>query len=547
MESKQDEGRPAPAPIRKRDYKIRWLVLVLSSMFMMTSYYCLDNPAALHDAMKAHFSQKFDEKRFEKFFSLFYTVYHLPNVLLPFFGGALIDRFGYRWMNLVFGAFLMTGHTLFAAGIESKDIALALAGRVLYGFGGECIIVGLSALLDDWFGGTAEFAAVMGINLSLGRLGSVLNNVGSSMLYHDEGLPFAVWFGVILLAIAMGCGIIFAIIDISVERQISASVSEQGLDSKEHEINREDVSFFEFRFFTKPYWLLVLSCILLYGCIIPFNNVSGAMINERYICHGPCCPTGQTKCEAQKRAESKSSFVMGIPFVISAVLSPIMGGIVGKFGGNAVLIIASSFVLMMVHLTFSISTDFTVLVIFLVFMGLAYTTYAASLWPSVPATVEKHQVGTAYGLMTALQNIGLATFPLCVGAIRAEAGEYGSVEIFFTVLASLSLCLSFYIMYYDQNSGGLLNMSASERDVALPEFRAKLKAERLADSRSTSDIAEAAGESSSRILDKGHVDSATATGTEASGAVLVASSQQNGTDHDGDDDDDDDGSQPLVR
>lgn len=35
VESKQDEGRPAPAPIRKRDYKIRWLVLVLSSMFMV--------------------------------------------------------------------------------------------------------------------------------------------------------------------------------------------------------------------------------------------------------------------------------------------------------------------------------------------------------------------------------------------------------------------------------------------------------------------------------------------------------------------------------
>ena len=53
----------------------------------------------------------------------------------------------------------------------------------------------------------------------------------------------------------------------------------------------------------------------------------------------------------------------------------------------------------------------------LVGQGLAYSIFAAALWPSVPYAVEEQYVGTAYGVMTAVQNTGLATFPLAVSAL----------------------------------------------------------------------------------------------------------------------------------
>lgn len=41
-------------------------------------------------------------------------------------------------------------------------------------------------------------------------------------------------------------------------------------------------------------------------------------------------------------------------------------------------------------------------------MGISYSILAASLWPLVGFLVPKQMLGTAYGLMQSIQNLGLA-------------------------------------------------------------------------------------------------------------------------------------------
>jgi hypothetical protein len=41
-------------------------------------------------------------------------------------------------------------------------------------------------------------------------------------------------------------------------------------------------------------------------------------------------------------------------------------------------------------------------------MGIAYSILAASLWPLVAFLVPKQMLGTAYGLMQSIQNLGFA-------------------------------------------------------------------------------------------------------------------------------------------
>jgi MFS family permease len=48
-------------------------------------------------------------------------------------------------------------------------------------------------------------------------------------------------------------------------------------------------------------------------------------------------------------------------------------------------------------------------------MGVAFSLIPAVMWPSVAYLVEQSKLGTAYGLMTMIQNIGLAGFNLMVG------------------------------------------------------------------------------------------------------------------------------------
>ena len=43
-------------------------------------------------------------------------------------------------------------------------------------------------------------------------------------------------------------------------------------------------------------------------------------------------------------------------------------------------------------------------------MGIAFSLVPAAMWPSVALIVEERRLGTAYGLMTMIQNIGLTLF-----------------------------------------------------------------------------------------------------------------------------------------
>ena len=50
-------------------------------------------------------------------------------------------------------------------------------------------------------------------------------------------------------------------------------------------------------------------------------------------------------------------------------------------------------------------------------MGVTYSIYVAALWPMVILAVKPQVLGSAYGLCTAIQNIGLALGPLVVGGL----------------------------------------------------------------------------------------------------------------------------------
>ena len=51
----------------------------------------------------------------------------------------------------------------------------------------------------------------------------------------------------------------------------------------------------------------------------------------------------------------------------------------------------------------------------------------AVLWPSVPYLVAQQRLGTAYGLMTMLQNIGLTACNLAAGALN-DLGHAGAAN-----------------------------------------------------------------------------------------------------------------------
>ncbi|GMH54858.1 hypothetical protein TrRE_jg6886, partial [Triparma retinervis] len=510
------------AGLERSKLKVRWLVLVLACAMMIGNYYCYDNPAALINQLQTLMGNQ----DFSRDYNLLYTVYSIPNMVLPFFGGYFVDKLGAPFCLIIFGSLILAGQVLFAFGSSVTSWPIMWCGRILFGLGGENLTVAQSALLAQWFRGK-ELAFAFGINLSISRLGSVINNFISPAIASGGGTAAALWFGVAVCGGSLVMAIALYPIDKKAQRAIEKSNGDEDLnasllsndgnnpaleppkkvrsksadnmravsterlsaaalsmsnmmdddDEVEEEINLSDALNFGTMF-----WLLSLSCLVVYGCVLPFNNVAGGILLERnYFLTPPdnctltysnsctsgtlvnkanpmvpsSCPgknyapvlpseiVGYTcdpdpnldcsesvynfpdlkatdidcnddfwnlgctadYCDQQTDASKTASQIMSIPYFMSAAISPFLGFAVDKIGYRALIASMAPVILIVVHLTLAFTSGSPIAP--LVGQGIAYSLFAAVLWPSVPFTVEAKSVGTAYGLITAIQNSGL--------------------------------------------------------------------------------------------------------------------------------------------
>jgi len=183
--SKADGKKHTTGQLERSSMKVRWLVLVLTAFFMGCNYYCYDNPAALYKPLADSFS---DLPSFDYYYSLLYSVYSIPNIVLPVLGGLLVDRAGLYFSLNLFAALILVGQVIFAAGCSYHSFPIMLFGRFVFGLGGESISVAQSALVERWFSET-ELALALGATLSIGRVGSVINNAVSPYIGSLKHTP----------------------------------------------------------------------------------------------------------------------------------------------------------------------------------------------------------------------------------------------------------------------------------------------------------------------------------------------------------------------
>jgi len=98
---------------------------------------------------------------------------------------------------VVYSLLVLTGQIITALGITVHSMAIMLLGRLIFGLGGECLVVGQSAFISAWFH-SREVAFALGFTLSISRLGSVLNDWGSPYIAQKVGVVAAFWFGALL-------------------------------------------------------------------------------------------------------------------------------------------------------------------------------------------------------------------------------------------------------------------------------------------------------------------------------------------------------------
>ena len=132
------------------------------------------------------------------------------------------------------------------------------------------------------------------------------------------------------------------------------------------------------------------------------------------------------------------------------VCTPLFGLCADRVGKRALLMMFGSLLLIPVYLMMAYTQ--VTLYVPMAMMGVAFSLIPAVMWPSVSYSVDQSKLGTAYGVMTMVQNCGLFGFNLLVGWANdfghASAGNPSGYRLgmwIFSVLGFLGVFFSFLL------------------------------------------------------------------------------------------------------
>jgi MFS family permease len=387
--------------------------------------------------------------------------YSVAAVLTLLVGGIIIDRIGTKKSILAFAVVCLLGAAITAS---RGTPTIMIVGRTVLGLGGESMIVAITTALAKWFKGK-ELSFAFGINLTIARLASVAADnspTWASRAFFPQGptgepswqRPLLIAVGAALLAIV--CSTVYWMLESRAEKQYelgkAGSVDRidfgetfriRGLDFDEavRKIWRGLVEIFGFN---KSYWLVVGLCFTFYSAIFPFRTFAiDFFTNKILAAHGGLAASEAVKVIALKQAGSLNSL---LPFT-AMIATPLFGLLVDRVGKRAWFMMFGSLLLMPVYLMMAYSP--ISLYVPVALMGIVFSLIPAVMWPSVAYIVDQSRLGTAYALMTLIQQIGFFLLNLLIGKANdyshAGVGNTGGYALgmwIFSILGFVGMALA---------------------------------------------------------------------------------------------------------
>jgi MFS family permease len=156
--------------------------------------------------------------------------------------------------------------------------------------------------------------------------------------------------------------------------------------------------------FDRSYWYIVGLCVTFYSVIFPFRSTFAI----KYFQH------------AHGLSLQDAGAMNGYVFLAAIFATPAFGLMVDRLGRRALFMGVGTLLLFSVFPLLAYTQ--ANLWVTTVLIGIAFSLVPAVLWPAVPYLVAPNRLGTAYGLMTMVQNIGLTVFNVAVGALNDASG-----------------------------------------------------------------------------------------------------------------------------
>ncbi|XP_063399244.1 major facilitator superfamily domain-containing protein 1-like isoform X2 [Mytilus trossulus] len=394
-------------------------------------------------------------------YNLLYAIYAWTNAVVVIGAGFLIDKLGNRIGLFLFSFLCVLGSATFAAGVFFKGtsamLPVMLIGRLLFGSGNGSLTIVQNRITAYWFR-NKELAMAFGITLAFSRLGSVLNFFMTQIFEDAYGLTWTLWAGAILCGLGFISSFIVSFMDIYGVRQLG---DEQNLQTESKKLKVTDI-----KYFSMSYWLLALTIMFFYNGVFPFVADASDFIFEKY----------KDKYDFSKRT---SSILAGAVYDVSMVLSPFLGGLIDVIGMRGILALTCA--LLTIPVFGILAFTYVYPLVATLWLGITYSFAAASMWPSIPLVVSQATVGTAMGLTTSIQMIGIGISNLVVGQILGKSQDLSREDsllrwkyVMIYLLANSLACVATttILNLNDKRRGGILNLSRKQK-LAIAEQVAK--------------------------------------------------------------------------
>lgn len=430
----------------------RWTVLIVVAFTMFCGYFISDVMAPLMDTLSEEYGWT------PKEYGIFTGAYSIFNVLLfmLIFSGIILDKLGPRitgigaCLLMIFGCALkyyavstpeaFEGLIFTGTFLEMKtQVFAACLGYGAFGVGIETAGITVTKIIARWFKGY-EVALAMGIQVSVARLGTGLAYGITVPLADAMGNPSSpILIGLLALCIGLISFIYFCVMD-------------RKLDASETSTDREQEEPFKVKdifliISNRGFWLIALMCVLFYSAVFPFLKFSVSLMTNKYAVD----------------PELAGLIPMILPFG-TVVLTPLFGGIYDKKGKGATIMILGALLLIVVHFLFSLPllNVWWFAASLMVLLGVAFSLVPSAMWPSVPKVIPQNQLGTAYGLIFWVQNIGLGGVPMLIGWVLNEYCITGTTDkggytydytlpmVIFMIFGVLALFIGFLLKMEDK-------------------------------------------------------------------------------------------------
>lgn len=424
-----------------RDSKaFRWFILLLISSIMAVNYFFYDVLSPLQGKLREVLGFNNSE------YGFLVSAYSIPNVFLAMavVGGIILDKIGIRITGTLFTGFMAVGSILTAYGSSdyfnnggigfhfmnsfltnySPSLKMMVFGFFLFGLGAETSIVVITKIVVKWFKGK-ELAFALGTNIAIARIGTALALLFSASMANSNPWNKSIWLGAILLCVGLLAYLIYNVFDVKIDKEIK----EDTTISPEEEFKISDIG----KIIKIPAFIYItLLCVTFYSAVFPFLKYAPDIMVNKF-----------------GFSPEKGGMIASILPFGTILFTPLFGLLSDYKGRSASIMILGSFLIILVHLTLTYTNITPYIPMFV--LGIGFSLVPAAMWPSVAKIIETNKLGTAYGFMFSVQNIGLWIFPLIIGVvldksnpgITQEMVEKGTAVFDYTnptlILASLGV------------------------------------------------------------------------------------------------------------